>query len=86
MKLKKGFITHDTESESFLVATGDAGFAGLVRGNRTLGIILELLKEETTETEIIYSMCERFDTSEDVIIDDVKKALAKLREIGALDE
>ena len=86
MKLKKEFIAHDTGSESLLVPTGGAGFSGLVKGNKTLGVILDLLKEDTTETEIIAAMSARFDAPEAVIAGDVKKALTELRKIGALDE
>ncbi len=86
MKLKKEFIAHDTGSESLLVPAGGAGFSGLVKGNKTLGVILDLLKEDTTETEIIAAMSARFDAPEAVIARDVKKALTELRKIGALDE
>ena len=86
MKLKKEFITHDTGKESLLVPTGSADFSGLVRGNKTLGAILALLKEDTTEEAIVAAMKERFDAPEDVIARDVKKALAERRKIGALDE
>lgn len=86
MKLKKEFIAHDTGTESLLVPTGGAGFSGLVRGNKTLGAILALLKEDTTEKAIVAAMKERFDAPEDVIARDVKKALSELRKIEALDE
>lgn len=86
MKLKKEFIAHDAGSESLLVPAGGAGFSGLVKGNKTLGVILDLLKEDTTETEIIAAMSARFDAPEAVIARDVKKALTELRKIGALDE
>ena len=45
MKLKKEFLCHTTDQEAMLVPTGRAGFAGLVRGNKTLGIILNLLEK-----------------------------------------
>ena len=86
MKLKKEFITHDTGSESLLVPAGGAGFSGLVKGNKTLGAILALLKEDTTEEAIVSAMKQRFDAQEDIIGRDVKKALSELRKIGALDE
>ncbi len=86
MRLKKEFIIHNTDRESMLVPTGKAGFSGLVKGNRTLGEILELLKKDTTEEEIIASMKERFDAPEEIITRDVKKALAELRAIGAIEE
>ncbi len=86
MKLRKEFITHNTESESLLVPAGGAGWSGLVRGNKTLGAILELLKTETTEEAVTNAMKERFNASEDMIATDVKKALSELRKIGAIDE
>ena len=86
MKLKKEFIVHNTAGESLLVPTGKADFAGLVRGNKTLGVILDLLKKETTEAEIVAAMAARFDAPEEVIARDVGKALSELRGIGALDE
>ena len=86
MKLKSEFIPYNTDTESLLVPAGGAGWSGLVRGNRTLGAILELLKSETSEEAIVSSMKARFDAPEDVIAADVKKALENLRESGAIDE
>ena len=86
MKLKKEFISHDTDVESLLVPTGDAGWSGLVKGNKTLGAILTLLKDDTTENEIIAAMKARFDAPEEVIARDVSRALTELRKIGAIDE
>ena len=86
MKLKKEFIVHNAEGESLLVPTGGTGFSGLVRGNRTFGAILEGLREETDEAALIAALCARFDAPEALIAADVGKALAALREVGALEE
>ena len=86
MKLKKEFIPHETGNESLLIPAGGAGFSGLVKGNKTLGAILALLKEDTTEEALIKAMQERFDAPADVIEADVKKALFELRKIDAIDE
>ena len=86
MRLRKDFITHDTGTESLLMPIGTAGFSGLVKGNKTLGAILELLKKDTSEKEIVAAMKARYDASEEIIARDVKKALAELRKIGALEE
>ena len=86
MKLKEGFIVHDTSSESILVPMGGAGWAGVVKGNKTLGEITELLKTDTTEAEIVAAMEARYDAPEGAIARDVKKAIAELRKIGALEE
>jgi hypothetical protein len=86
MKLNKNYIIHKTDSETILVPTGEADFAGIVRGNLTLDAILELLKQETDEAAVMAVMKARFDAPDEVITGDVKKALAELRKIGALDE
>ena len=86
MKLKKEFLLHNTGSESVLVPAGGAGFSGVVRGNRTLGAMLELLKTDVTEAELIAALRGRFSAPEGVIEKDVKTALDALRGIGAIDE
>ena len=85
MKLKKEFISHESDGESLLVPTGGADFAGIVRGNAAAGAIFGLLAEDTTEEELVSKMTERFDAPEDVIRQDVRKTLELLRGIGALD-
>lgn len=85
MKLKKELIFHNTGNESLLVSTGDAAFSGMVKGNKTLGAILDLLRTDITEEEIISAMCSRFDAPKPVIAADVKKALEELNKIGAID-
>ena len=86
MKLKQEFITHNTGDESLLVPTGAADFSGIVRGNRTLGVMLEMLKAETTEEELVAAMKARFDAPDGAIERDVAKTLSELRKIGAIDE
>ena len=86
MKLNKDFILHIADGETVLVPTGKAKFSGVVRGNKTLGAVLELLRDETTEEKIVSAMKARFDAPEEIISRDVKKALEGLRKIGAIDE
>ena len=86
MKLNKEFLLHNFGDESILVPTGSAGFSGMVKGNQTLGAILELLKEETTELKIVEALKSRFEAPDGAIEADVAKALSELRRIGALDE
>ncbi len=86
MKLKKEFLLHNAGEEAVLVPTGNAGFSGVVRGNKTLGAVLELLREETTEETIVAALKARFDAPAGAAEEDVAKALAALRKIGALDE
>ena len=86
MRLKKEFIIHNTDSESLLVPTGAARFSGLVKGNKTLGVILDLLKDDTTEADIVAVMKARFNAPEEIITRDVDKAISELLKIGAIDE
>ena len=86
MKLRKDFLLHDTGRESILVPTGNAAFSGVMRGNKTLGAVLELLKKETSYEELAAAMRQRFDAPEGTIETDVTKVIEELRKIGALDE
>lgn len=86
MKLKKGFITHETDGEQIMVAAGNAKFSGLVRSNRTAAFIVDCLKTETTEKKIVEKMLKKYDAPKEVVSADVKRILKDLRSIGALDE
>ncbi|MBQ1392448.1 MAG: PqqD family protein [Lachnospiraceae bacterium] len=86
MKLKKNFIYHNTGEEIVLVATGEAKFSGIVKGNKTVGFIFECLKNDTTEQEIVAKMRDQYDAADHVIEKDVANVIEKLRQIGAIDE
>ena len=86
MKLRSEFLSHRNGGEAFIIPADGAKFSGLVRGNRTLGDVAELLNVDTSEQAIITAMREKYYAPEGVIERDVKKALDIFREIGALDE
>lgn len=86
MKLNKEFISHNDAGEAMLVPTGNAGFAGIVRGNATFGAVVECLENDTTEEGIIQAMLEKYEAPREKIEADVKKVLESLRSIGAIDE
>lgn len=86
MKLRKEFITHESDGAQVMVAAGDVGFYGLVRSNQTAAFIINKLKEETTKEQIVSDMAVEYDAPREVIARDVEKILDKLRSIGALDE
>ena len=87
MKLKKGFITHMVGKEQMMVAAGPAAksFHGLVRSNETAAFIVDCLKQETTEAQIVDAMLERYDAPRDVVEKDVHRVLGQLQEIGAVE-
>ena len=85
MKLKKDFIPHESHGEVMLIATGSAKFSGLVRGNKILGDVLELLKNDTTEAEIVKKMHEKYDAPDGKIEADVHRVVTELGKIGAIE-
>ena len=89
MKLKEDYIIYNaSEEELIAIATGDEAdnFNGLLRANKTAGAIMEYLKEEMSEDELVSRMLERFDASEEEIREGVKDVLDTLRSVGALEE
>lgn len=88
MKLKEGFLTHDSDNQQVLIAAGKAAdcFHGVARSNKTAAFIVNCLKEEVTEQDIVNAMLEQYDAPKEVIAGDVRRILDVLREIGAIDE
>lgn len=86
MRLKDGFITHEGMGEHIMVPSGGLSFSGMVRSNKTAGFIVECLKEEVTEEEIISRMLAKYDADKEQITKDVRKVLDRLRSIGAIEE
>ena len=62
-----------------------SNFLESVQSNRTAAFIVDCLKSETSETEIIEKMSEKYDAPKEIIAMDVKKILDTLRSIGAID-
>ncbi len=85
MKLNKNFLVHKTGNDTIIVPTGNADFSGVVKGNKTLGAILDLLKKDTTEEHIIEEMMKIYDAPREIIESDVRKTISSLKGIGAID-
>ena len=87
MKLKNGFITHQVQDTQMMVAAGEAArhFHGLVRSNETAALIVDCLKSETTEEEIVDKLLSEYDVSREIAARDVHAILEKLNSIGALE-
>ncbi|MEE0858030.1 MAG: PqqD family protein [Acutalibacteraceae bacterium] len=85
MKLKDDFLTHYSDKEQVMVDTSGK-FSGIVRSNPTAGFIVDCLKSDTTECEIIEKMVAKYDAPVEVITEDVQKILNTLKGIGAIDE
>ena len=86
MRLKDDLVTQDIDGTQFLVPVGAEAFHGIVRSNKTAAFIVNCLKEETTEEQIVDAMCARYAAPRDEIVADVRGILDTLRGINALEE
>lgn len=84
MKLNENFLVHRLNGETLLIPTAAAPFHGLGEGNETVGAILDCLKNETTEEEILNALEAAFEGSRSDMAEDVRSVIAKLRSIGAI--
>lgn len=86
MKLNEDFVLHNISGETLLIPTAAAPFHGLGEGNETVGVILKCLTEDTTEEKIVDALAAEFTGDREEMTEDVRSVIAKLRNIGALDE
>lgn len=86
MKLKDGFITHESGGEHITVTAGNTAFNGMVRSNKTAGFIVECLRSDVTKEDIIIKMLEKYDAPRELIEKDVEKILEQMQQIGAIDD
>ncbi len=85
MKLKQGFITHNTGDEHILLSVGESGFSGLVRSNETAAFIVEQLKNDTTLEALVDAMLAEYDVDRARAEAGVRAVLEKLESIGAIE-
>ena len=87
MKLNKNFITHRAgDEQQIMISVDHRKFSGLVKSNETASFIIDLLKDDITEEEIIQKMLAEYNASEEVIRTDVRRVLETLKKIGAIDD
>lgn len=84
MKLSPSFIEHNTGRETLLVPTAEASFHGLVQGNPTASFILNCLKNDTTEEEIVAAMQREYSGDVEAMREDVAEFIGQLKKIGAV--
>ena len=86
MKINQNFVIYNTGGETLLVPTAEAPFHRLMQGNETLDFILNFLKNDVTEEEIISALAAEYEGNIADMREDVFKTLSELRRIGAIDE
>ena len=85
IKLKDSFVTYD-KGDDYILVDSSSSFLGLVHSNRTAAFIIECLKKDSTECEILNRMIEHYDADVEVMKEDLRRMLEILVEIGALED
>lgn len=85
MKLKKTFIVNSVAGETICVPVSGE-FHGIVKANSTAAFILECLKSETSIDGIVDRMLDEYLVEREKAEHDVRKIVAQLEEIGAIEE
>ena len=84
MKLNPKFLTHETKGEHITVSTTGTQFNGLIRSNPTAAFIIETLKTDTTESELVDKLLAKYDVDRPTAEKDIADIISKLRSIGAV--
>ena len=86
MKLNPNFLTHTTNGENYMIPTAEAKFKGMVKSNETAAFIIECLKNDTTEDEIVDKLLTEFSGADrETVKRDVSRVIEQLKGIGAIE-
>ena len=88
MKLKHTFEMMEIDEQQMAVPVGDGAdaFHGILKLNKSAAAILELLREDTTEEEMVQKLMEDYDTSEEEIRTYVHDYVEELKAAGFICE
>ena len=88
MKIKSGFIMREIAGDYIVVPTGKAAidFNGLITVNETGMFLWNLLKEDTTEDELVNKMLEEFDIDRETASADVREYIDNMRAAKILED
>ena len=85
MKLNPKFLTHTSKGDYYMVSAGNTKFSGMVKSNETAAFIIECLKKETSEKEIVDKLVAEYANADRKTVEkDVADIIAKLRKIDAI--
>ena len=87
MKLKHTFEMMEIDEQKMAVPVGDGAdaFHGILKLNQSAAAILELLKEETTEEEMVQKLKGGYDSSEEEIRTYVHDYVEELKKAGFVE-
>lgn len=86
MKAKYTFEIMEIDDQMMAVPVGEEAdeLHGILKLNESAAAILELLKEETSEEEIVQKLLEKYESSEEELKSYVHDYLTELEEAGIL--
>ena len=88
MKLKDGFVLHELGGRTVVIAVDERAeeFNGMITLNETAVEIWKLLKEDTTEEQVVAGITALFEGDAAFIAQDVHQFIAQLRANNLLEE
>jgi len=86
MKLREGYVTHNVAGETIMVCIRTDTPRYLAKANETAAEIFAQLKEDVTQAQIVDALEAIYDAPREKLEQDTAAVLAKLREIGAIEE
>lgn len=86
MKLKDDLMIHKISDETLVVPTGSLSmeFQGIIRNNETAGFLMELLKTERTEEELVDEVLRVYEVDRERASRDVRRIVLLLEQEGLL--
>ncbi len=86
MRLKKGILVQMIGGTQMMVSVDPKIFSGIVRSNETAAFIVDHLKKETTEEQLVDALCAEYKVDRAEAAEDVARLVQQFREIGVLEE
>lgn len=86
MRLKYSFETMELDNEIIAIPVGEGAkeFHGVIKLNETAAFILDLLKDDISEEDIVLALEKEYKVARDKLIVDVKKYLYVFETKGML--
>ena len=86
MKLKDSFIQAELGGETLLVpvSSGKEEFHGVIRLNETAALIVDRLRQDVTEEDLVNALTDNYDVARDEAKKHVRAVLEKLQTVNAL--
>ncbi|MCQ2772220.1 MAG: PqqD family protein [Bacilli bacterium] len=87
MKLKQQFITRMVGDTQMMVdsSANKDKFNGIVKSNATASFIIDLLKEEKSEQDLVEALLNAYEVDADTALKAVRYVIEKLNSINALE-